>query len=112
MLLLAAGFLGDADALGLWAATPVALAATLRGGNFDGANSKPTLPACASQTRKALKARRVRIETNLSSKSVLPVSSNLPICSRDTACCRMILLLLKSQLGTGWADVGTDLLQT
>src|SRR5688572_2250056 len=46
----------------------------LRGGNLEvrGSNSKVTLPSSLFHTRKALKARRVRIETNLSSRSVLP----------------------------------------
>src|SRR5688572_5736594 len=50
-------------------------AAPLRGGNLDGANSKFTLPASLSQARKALNGRRVRMDTNLSSRSVLPVCS-------------------------------------
>src|SRR5450830_816157 len=58
------------------------VAAVLRGGNLLGANSKLTLPSAASHTSMALKARRVRIETNLSSRSVLPVLSSLCICSR------------------------------
>ena len=57
-------------------------AAPGRGGNFDGANSKFTLPASASQDSMALKARRVRMLTNLSSKSVLPVANSLVIWSR------------------------------
>ena len=60
----------------------------------------------------ALKPRRVRMETNLSSKSVLPVSSSLLICSRTMGCCKMIWPLLKSQLGVGCAKVGTDFSQT
>src|SRR5439155_23621837 len=54
-----------------------ALPKVLRGGNLlppsRGANSKVTLPSSAFQVRKALKARRVRMLTNLSSRSVLPV---------------------------------------
>src|SRR5690606_10746721 len=112
---LAAAFLAGAAFLA--AALPVlagAPAAVLRGGNLEvrGSNSKLTLPASLSQARKALKARRVRMETNLSSRSVLPVSSNLLICSRSTGCCKMILPLLKSQLGVGCASVGTALLHT
>ena len=60
----------------------------------------------------ALKARRVRMETNLSSRSVLPVLSSLSICSRSIGCCRMIWPVLKSQLGVAWASVGTDFSQT
>ncbi|MNV40722.1 hypothetical protein D3C71_1323370 [compost metagenome] len=77
-----------------------------------GANSKLTLPASLSHARWALKLRRVRMLTNLSSRSVLPVSSSLVICSRSTGCCRMILPLLKVQLGVGCAVVGTALLHT
>src|SRR5512133_53971 len=88
------------------------VAAVLRGGNLLGANSKFTLPASASQASMALKPRRVRMETNLSSKSVLPVASSLRICSRSIGCCRMIWPVLKSQLGVAWAIVGTDFSQT
>ena len=83
------------------AAAAAAPAATLRGGYLDGANSKLTLPASASQASMALKARRVREETNLSSMSVLPVASSFCICARSTGCCKMICPLLKSQLGVG-----------
>src|SRR5438105_6809130 len=53
-------------------------AAVLRGGNLlaRGSNSKVTLPSSLFHARNALNARRVRIDTNLSSRSVLPVSSN------------------------------------
>src|SRR5690349_10324348 len=52
-------------------AVSVLPAAVLRGGNFDvrGSNSKVTLPSSLFHARKALNARRVRMETNLSSKS-------------------------------------------
>src|SRR5690606_25034989 len=88
--------------------------AVLRGGNLlsRGSNAKFTLPASLSQTRQALKLRRVRMDTNLSSRSVLPVASSLLICSRATGCCRMILPLLNVQSGVGWAAVGTALLHT
>src|SRR6188472_3486185 len=75
---LAAGFAAALAALATGAyfaagsfAAGVLPAAPLRGGNFDGANSKFTLPASLSHARKALNGRRVRIDTNLSSRSVL-----------------------------------------
>src|SRR6187402_3136502 len=83
----AAGFaaaLAAAFATGAYFAAGVLPAAPLRGGNFDGANSKFTLPASLSQARKALNGRRVRMETNLSSRSVLPLANSLLICSRST----------------------------
>src|SRR5690606_28758390 len=63
--LAAAAFLAGAAALAAGRA-----GAPLRGGNLLSrfSNSKFTLPASASQARKALKARRVRMETNLSSR--------------------------------------------
>jgi len=82
-------------------------AAVFRGGNLLGANSKLTFPASGSQASMALKARRVRMLTNLSSKSVFPVASNFSICSRAMGCCKIICPLLKSQLGVGCAKVGT-----
>jgi len=116
---LAATFLTAAVLTGVLAgALAAALAApavaVLRGGNFEvrGSNSKFTLPAVASQARKALKARRVLLETNLSSSWVLPDSSSRRICSRTTGCCRITLPLLKLQLGVGWAAVGTAFSQT
>ncbi|MNT65648.1 hypothetical protein D3C72_2036470 [compost metagenome] len=92
----------------------VLAAAALRAGNLPsrGSNSKFTLPASLSQARKALKLRRVRLEMNLSSRSVLPVASSLAIWSRSMGCCRMIWPLLKSQLGVGCWAVGTALLHT
>src|SRR6185369_9937657 len=100
---------GDFAAALAVAVFALAAPAVLRGGNLEarGSNSKFTLPASASQARKALNERRVRIETNLSSRSVLPVASSLAICSRSTGCCRMILPLRKSQVGAGWCSVGT-----
>src|SRR5829696_7083073 len=61
-------------AAAFFAAGAFAAFAGLRGGNLDGANSKFTLSASLSQASMALKGRRVRMETNLSSRSVLPVS--------------------------------------
>src|SRR5512145_1324759 len=84
---LAAGaFLAAAFLAG--AALAAGRAAVLRGGYLlsRGSNAKFTLPASASQARKALNGRRVRIDTNLSSRSVLPVASSLLICSRATGC--------------------------
>src|SRR5690606_13325211 len=105
----AAAFLAGAAALAAGRA-----GAPLRGGYLLSrfSNSKFTLPASASQARKALNARRGRMDTNLSSRSVLLVASSLLICSRATGCCRMILPLLKSQLGVGCCAVGTDRSQT
>src|SRR6185312_2896241 len=121
--LLAAAFLAGAlagtlravlagAALAAAASGAAVLAADLRGGNLDGANSKLTLPASLSHARYALNGRRVRIETNLSSRSVLPLSSSLLICSRTTGCCRMIWPLLKSHVGVACAAVGTDFSHT
>jgi hypothetical protein len=53
-------------------------------------NSKPTLPS-SPRTRKAENLRLVRLETKPRSRSVLPVSRSLYICSRSMGCCRMIL---------------------
>src|SRR3954468_14983721 len=99
----AAALYGAAGSFAAFAGAP------LRGGNFEvrGSNSKFTLPASLTHARKALNGRRVRIETNLSSRSVLPVASSLLICSRSTGCCRMTCPLLKSQLGVGCRAVGT-----
>src|SRR5690606_25065075 len=58
-------------------------------------NSKPTLP-WASHTRKALNLRLVRLDTNPSNKSVLPVSSSLVICCAGISCCRITLPVRKS----------------
>src|SRR5450830_65985 len=75
---LAAGALAAAFLAG---AALAAAPAVLRGGNLlsRGSNSKFTLLAAASQAKKALKLRRVRMLTNLSSRSVLPVLSSLCI---------------------------------
>ena len=90
------------------------LAGVLRGGNLlvRGSNSNTTLSSSAFHDKKALKARRVRLLTNLSSKSVLPVLSSLAICSRSTTCCNTILPLLKLHEGVGWPSVGTAFSQT
>src|SRR5690606_33528003 len=95
-------------------AAPVFAAAVLRGGYLDSrcSNSKLTLPASLSQARKALNARRVRMLTNLSSRSVLPVASSFCICARSTGCCRMTLPLLKVHEGAGCCGVGTARLHT
>src|SRR5512142_3207660 len=64
---LAAGVFAGAVFLAATFFAGAALPKVLRGGNLlppsRGANSKVTLPSSLFQTRKALKARRVRIET-------------------------------------------------
>ena len=71
-----------------FAAGAPAFANVLRGGNLlvRGSNSNATLASSLFQLKNALNARRVRMLTNLSSRSVLPVASNFSTCSRSTGC--------------------------
>src|SRR6478672_7912292 len=66
----AATFLAAGVLAAAFFAAGAALAKVLRGGNLlvRGSNSKATLPSSWFQARKALNARRVRIETNFSSR--------------------------------------------
>ena len=73
-----AAFLAVARLVAAFLAAVVFPAAVFRGGYLltRGSNSKTTRPSSALHAKKALNARRVRMDTNLSSKSVFPVVSS------------------------------------